>query len=392
MKSVPPNQLHRTLLGVNGLNPWKGNNSSSRETMFSSHIGQTLVIRGSTERRCQTGMEAEYGMYTFSIKMPVDAQIIKVIERYPSKIGQDSIQLNPQRIIIYEDVNTKEVGMINIPNYFSHHPYFGFEYTGRPGMREIYAENYVPKDTILMDSPSITEDGGYKYGRECNMAYMTIPGVSEDGIGICRDVLSAFAFKTYENRVVEWGSKRFALNLYCDKDENGKPMNYKPFPEIGDRIRPDGLLMALRSYDKELAPVEQSIYDLMEPDFTFDKLTYAAGAGGKIIDIRVHHDNQMPNGGMDEQPEKYDKARREFCASIVDEYRRLKRDRGEGLMITPELHRMVIECMVVLDADPQKIIKLYRQAPLDDWRVEFVIEYEITPTIGFKATDAHGGM
>lgn len=388
-KPKVPNQLHRDLLGVNGLNPFKGHNSSSREQMFSSHIGQTLVVKGGTERRIQTGMEREYAKYTFSVKMPVDGEIIRVIERYRNKIGMDTIAFNPQTLIIYEDVNTKQIGMVNIPNYCSMHQYFGFEYKARPALSEVRAGAFIAKDTILLDSPSVTDDGGYKYGVECNVAYMTHPAVSEDGILISSDVLPRFGFKTYESRTVEWGSKRFPLNLYGDID------NFKPFPDIGDRIRPDGILMALRNYDKELAPVEQGINDLMEPDFTFDKLTYAAGEGGRIVDIRIQHDNansqNVATAGMEVQPEKYDHARRQFYQDIVTEYQRLKRERGEGLQLTEEFHRMVVEALAVVDNDPQRIIKLYRQAPLDDWRIEFIIEYDITPTIGFKLTDCHGG-
>lgn len=393
-KNKVPNQIHRDLMGVSGLNPWDGHDSSSRKQMIGSHLSQMLVISHPTERRCQTGMEREYGKYTFSIKMPVDAEVIRVIERYPNKIGLGSIAMNPQRIILFEDINTKEIGMLNIPNYCSYHQYFGFEYKARPALYDAFrAGAAIAKDTILLDSPSITNDGGYRFGRECNIAYMSHPAVSEDGILICEDVLPMFSFKSYETRVVEFGNKRFPLNLYADIGSDGVPLNYKPFPDIGDYVHEDGLLMCLRSYDRELAVVEQGIYDSMEPDFIFDKATYATPKG-RIVDIRVHHDTRNPQlgtpAGMAEQPEKYDLARRQFYQDIVNEYNRLRRERGDALRITPELHRMVVEALSVIDGGTQRIVKLYRQAPLDDWRLEFVIEYETVPTIGFKFTGLHG--
>lgn len=382
-----PNQLHRDMMGVNGLNPFKQHNSSAREQMFASHIGQALVIKGSTERRIQTGMEREYGKYTFSIKMPVNAYIIRVIERYRSQLGADSIMLNPQTVIIYENDATKEIGMLSLPQYCSYHQYFGFEYRATPALSEVHPGAFIPAGTILLDSPSITPNGGYKYGRECNMAFMSHPAVSEDGIMVSRDVLHLFGINTFEHRTVEWGSKRYPVNLYGDET------TFKAFPDIGDYVRPDGLLMCLRAYDKDLAMVEQGIHDLMEPDFIFDKCTYAAGAGGRVVDIRIQHDSTPPTtpAGMDVQPERYDRARRQFYTDIINEYNRLKKERGEYLQITEELHRMVVEALAAIDQDPQRIVKLYRQAPLDDWRVDFVIEYNITPTIGFKLTDTHGG-
>jgi DNA-directed RNA polymerase beta subunit len=387
-----PNQLYRDLMGVNSLNPWDGTDSSSRKQMFSSHIGQTLVIKGSTERRQQTGMEREYAKYTFSVKMPVNAQVIKVIKRYrddESSIAATGIVKTPQEIIIYEQVETKEVGMIIISRYCSHHQYFGFEYRNQPALHRIRAGEHVAAGEILQDSPSVTPDGGYKYGRECNMAFMSHPACSEDGILISRDILPHFAFKTYETRVVEFGNKRFPLNLY------GTPEKFKPFPDIGDKIREDGLLMCLRTYDESLAAAEQSIYDLMVPDFTFDKPVYAGGAGGTVIDIRVYHDKDSPYPttpvGMEVQARKYDEARRASYLEILELYRRLKRDRPE-LQITPEFQRLVVEAIsVVGDNKGKRVVKLFRQAPLDDYRIEFVVEYDIVPTTGFKLTDCHGG-
>lgn len=394
MKQHVSSELHRELLGVSGLNPWAAHDSSSRVQMFGSHIGQALVINGSTERYCQTGMEREFGKYTFSIKVPGDMskgggiEVIRILERYPKKIGQDAIKMNPQTTVIYEDVNTKEIGIISIPRYCSNHQYFGFEYKPRPELSDIKIGAFIPAGTILMDSPSVTENGGYKFGAECNMAFMSHPSVSEDGIMISRDVLSRFSFKTYENRTIEWGNKRYPLNLYGDEN------NYKPFPDIGDRVRADGILMCLRSYDKELSVVEQSIYDLMEPDFVFDKLTYAGGEGGKIVDIRVQHSGRFNKAitgmNMDAQADKYDSARTAFYQEIINEHTRLKRARGDSLRLTPEFHRLVVEALSVTDSDPQHLVKLYRQVPLDDYRVEFVIEYDVTPTVGFKLTGGHG--
>ena len=226
MNNKVPNQLYRELLGVVGLNPWAGHDSSSRQQMFASHLSQALVISGSTERFCQTGMEREYGKYTFSIKVPGDAdkkggiEIIKILERYPAKIGADTIRHNPQTLIIYEDIHTKEIGVINIPTYCSYHQYFGFEYKAKKALSEVRVGAAIQAGTILLDSPSITDDGGYKYGAECNMAFMSIPGVSEDGIIIRKEALKRFSFKTYENRTVEWGNKRFPLNLYGDQRFN----------------------------------------------------------------------------------------------------------------------------------------------------------------------------
>lgn len=384
----PPNQLGAENLSVIGLNPWPGHDSSSRIQMFASHLGQHLICKGLTERYCQTGMEAEFGKYTLNVKMPVDGRIIKIIDRHKRTIGQDSITENPQTIVIYEDEATKEVGIITLPKYCSFHQYMGFEYKAQPGLQMLVPGQYVPEGTVFLDSPAVTENGGYMYGMELNMAFMSHPAVSEDGIMISRDVLDRLKFKIYDTRIVEWGSKDFPLNMYGTVD------NYKAFPDIGEYVRPDGLLAVLRTHDKHMAVVEQSVYDLMEPDHMFDHAVYAPG-GGKIVDIRIHHEdntNSPTPMGMEKQADKYDRARKVFYKEILAEYFRLKGSRGTSLLLHPDFHRLIVEALAATDeSTTQKITKLFRRAPLDDYRLEFVIEYEITPTVGYKLTDCHGG-
>lgn len=384
-KPVIPNQLRSDLLNVLSLNPWAGHDSSSRQQMVSGHLSQRLVVAGATERRCQTGMEAEFAKYTFSVKMPCDGRVIKVIHRYNRTIGKDSIAMNPQTVVMYENELTHEIGIINLPLYCSYHQYFGFEYKAKPAINKLVPGQFIAKDTIFLDSPSVTDDGGYKFGLELNMAFMSHPAVSEDGIMISDDILPKLRFKTYENRVIEWGSKKFPLNIYGDAE------NFKPFPEIGEYIREDGILMILRNFDKDLSPVEQSIYDLMEPDYIFDKAMYVSGPGGKIVDIKVHHEDSIQSPtpmGMEVEIDKYDRARKVFYHEIINEYKRLKKARGDALVITPELNRLIVEALTATDTgENQRINKLYRHTPIDDYRVEFVIEYEVEPTIGFKLTD-----
>lgn len=388
--SKQPNQLDRRLLSSLGLNPFIACVSSSRSQMFASHLGQKLVVNGASERLCQTGMEAEFAKYTFSTKMPADGIVIRVIEKYRRTVGVDSINYNPLTAVIYQDEKTHEYGIFYITNYCSYHPYFGFDYKTTPHINKLVPGNRIAKDTIFNDSPAVTENGNYKYGVELNMAFMSHPSVSEDGVMISRDVLDKFAFKTYETRAVEWGSKHFPLNLYGDLK------NFKAFPDIGDTVRDDGLLMVLRSFERTLAPVEQSIYDLMKIDHMFDKATYVAGPGGRVIDIRIHtvdddcYENHDP---MEVQAIKYLNATRDFHRRIVDEYKGLKKLNGQSLQITPAFHRQVVESLSFLDDGNEvpRITRVHRKNPIDRFRAEFVIEYTNVPRDGFKFTDTHGG-
>lgn len=384
-----PNELRRDFLGVGGMNPFIWGDSSSRQQMYANHLGQTLVTLGATERYCQGGMEREFGKYTFNVKMPVSGVVIKRIERYQRGMGADSIAFSPQTVVIFEDHKTKEVGVVNLPGFSSQHPYFGFEYVRKPIFSQLRKDMPIPEGEVILESPSVTEDGGYKFGVELNMALMTMPGVSEDGIVISRDVLHKFRFKTYERRVVEFGRDSFPLNIY------GTPDNYKAFPDMGEFLKEDGLLMVKRKYNPDLAIVNMNIHDTMEPDFTFDEPCYAPAGKGRIVDIRVHHDLMNTQGltpfGIDAQAAKYDRARRQFYDEILKEWRRLHRQHGATLRLKPDFHALVKEAISVVGETKDRVHKHYRRAPLDDYRIEFVIEYEVTPIDGFKLTDCHGG-
>ncbi len=383
-------QLYRELLATNSLSPFVRHNSAARQQMFSAqHLSQILVVKNPTERYIQTGMEAEYGKYTFSKKFDKDVEIIKVVKRYPKTLDYNSIAFNPETFVIYEDVKTKEVDIMNLTTFCSNHQYFGFEYKPKEGLNKVKQGAHIPADTVLMDSPTVTDDGGYKYGRQVNVALMTIPGVAEDGIVISDDMLDNFSIKTYEHRVVEFGGKRFPRNLY------GTDEVYKPFPDIGEKIRGDGLLAALCRHDESSSMLEMSRRYSKQPDLIFDKLVYAGGPGGTVIDIRVHHDpfSNQPRTpeGMDKYLEKYERARRECYREILDIYKRLQHQRGDSLKISRDLQSFLVTAIAILDDSPgAKIEKQYRLNPLDDWRIEFVIEYEVDISIGNKLSDCNG--
>ena len=390
-KMFVENELDSALLGPAALNPFQANTSASRGQMFSaSHLGQMLVINGATERGVQTGMEREYGKYTFKIAMPDDGKILEIIPRYQATLGQDSIDENPETVVIYENVETKEIGIVRLVDYSCNHQYFGFRYVDRPGINELRVGNFIRKGTVFRDSPSISDEGGYKYGIQANVAYMTHPATAEDGVVVSDRLLPSLGFKTYETRVLDFGKKEFALNLY------GTEERYQCWPDLGQPVRADGLLAAMRSFEpEELAIVNRSRRDCMEVDYTFDRKVYVNGPGGRVVDIKIHHDVQDYNAAkihMDGQAQKYDRSRRVYYNRIIEAHNKLKRSQGDALQITPEFHSLVREALsVTKEGEGTRVQKQHRKAPLDMYRVEITVEYDIVPGVGFKLTDCHGG-
>lgn len=397
-----PNELKTELLSITAMNPFAKHNSSSRSVMMSSHISQHLVINGLEERLIQSGVEQQFANHTFSVKMPNNGRIIKVIERYPQGIDRDSLPFNPETLVIYEIEDTKEVDCFTIPHYLCLHQFFGFEYKHTGAINQIKPGMYIGKDTKFSDTPGVSDHNSYMYGANLNVAFMSIPSVSEDGVMVSEDVLDKLKFKIYETRTVSFGSTHFPLNIH------GSPKNYKPFPEIGDYIndtRQDGLLMALRGYSDTLSITDMSIYDTTEVDFMFDKAVFARPGGrGKVVDIQVISNNirdrKLPEE-MADHISKYHRAYMKYYQEIINTEVKMRYDSNRkfgfnSLRLSPKFHALLVEAYAATNQpipDESKPLNIqYRKTPIDEYMIKFVVEYEITPNIGFKITDCHGGF
>lgn len=413
--SLPPQQrrvqIIPEMVGICGMNPFHRSVSPSRAQMFSNHLSQTLVIAKPTEKYIQSGMERQYAKTTYSVKMPETGTIIDVISRY--RRGNDAASIPPneaQTIVIYQvdspgNPHDGEIDMFEIKGYHFEHAHFGWRYEKTEAFELLTKGANFEKGTVFLKSPSVTENGDYRYGRESNVAFMSHPAIAEDGIVICRDVLHHFATKTYEKREIEWGSRFDPLNLYGDDN------TYRIFPEIGSIVPAHGKLMTLRRYerndenpklrnqyyeDRTLALTQRTRRGLQRPCNYFDKSIYAP-PGGRIVDIRVYHDDASYSGAppeFEEQVSRYQLANREFYNRLLEVHRNLKRRYTSNLNISKELHGLLVEAIGGLGPDGNKaadrVIKQYRTNPMDDWRVEFTIEYTTLPSKGSKFTGESG--
>ncbi len=381
------------LLGVNAIDPWFRNSSSPRKTMMASHIGQSPMVDGNEPRRNFTGVETEYSKYTFDIKLPCDATILKIIRKYPTGIGADAIRHNPLTTIIYEDFNDphKSIGVLHVPDFASFHQDFGFPYKRRSDVWERLAPGaYIAEGEVLAASPAVRENGQYGMGIEAEAAFMSLPGTIEDGFIVSESFLKRMTPTTYNTLVGNWGRKAFPLNLY------GDDTHYKPFPDIGDRIREDGLVFALREIDDDLGVAEMTPRALRCVDHAFDRPLYGK-PGSVVVDINVYHDDRLNPSwtpvGMDTQARKYYDAQVQYYRTLLEEYQRLRKRRGAGLVITQEFNTLLVEAQLFLPVamDKRKLSRMYRLEPLDEWRVEVTYETKMTSGVGFKFTDFHGG-
>ena len=380
------NDLRPELAGSGATNPFSGYNSSPRQSMLAKQMGQTLVIKGAEPRFIQTGNEREIGKYTFNKTFDNNSYIVAVIPKYPHIHGPNSIDYSPVKTVIFEnnDDPTLELDVMYLEDHFSMHHYFGFRYKYNDNvLRRIKKGASVPAGTKVADSPGVDEHGDYAYGVNANVVLSSHPGGAEDGVIMSQSFAKKLTTTLYETREFTFGDGAVPLNIYGDDN------NYKIFPDIGDRVREDGIICALREYIPELAPCDLSI-DAVQHVTEFDKMQFAP-PGSRVVDVTVMKGSSQPSvifTGQEDQVMKYHDRHMAYYEEIRDVYQKMKARLGASLAISCEFHRLLVEAEAMLD---DKITLKKKRNRLAPWTVTITVEYELSAENGFKITDTHGG-
>ena len=391
-KATIANELDIELVGApTNLNPWVAVNSASRQQMQASHLKQRLVTDGVTIRRNLTGTEREFGKYTFNQRLPVNATILGVIPKYAKQVTQGAIKENPSTLVVYEDFETKEIGSMLLEKYFFQHTSLGWKYKqNTQALNRLSRGQTIGAGTVFADSPCVDGTGNYKYGIETNVAYLTIPGIIEDGFEISESYQQKLATTMLGTRTGSCGKAMFPLNLYGDEN------HYLPFPGPCEKIRDDGLVMAFRTIDENLTVSDLHPRNLLADrvDIEFDKTIYAQ-PGAVIVDVEVLTDHnaryRTTPTGMDTEMLKYVQSKDIFYRKIIELYQQNNRLRRNNLDITPQFHSWVVEALANFnDSSKERVVRVKNKAPLDDFNIEITYAYRKVPNVGYKITDTHG--
>lgn len=382
------------LLGIAGTDPFYGTTHAARGAMYATQIAQAPVVSGSEPPRLLTGLELRLAEHSFNVKFPKDCTILAIIRKYPTGYGNDSIKENPLITIIYEEYYCpyKTIGVVHVPEFNQFHQDFGFPLEKNPEVfsRLAVGENFQADTPIAFSKASNHENNVYGIGVNGNVIFKSSPGTIEDGFIFSKEFLEEKMRPTIFTKVTgDVGRRSFFLNLY------GDDKTYKPFPDIGERIREDGVVFATRTLDDDLSPAEMTPRALREFDHTFDFGTI--GEPGAIVrDINVWYDERQnpPHTpmGMERQMVKYYEATKVYYNEIMKIYRGFQGRRGNNLVITPEFNQLIVEALMFLpQKQTKKLTRTWRLDRLDEWRVELTYESQPTPSIAWKISDTFGG-
>lgn len=377
-------KLNEKLLGPHAANAFVHHNSSSRSYMYGSHQSQSVTLRDGDEPIIQTGVENQLARHTFGPRLKDDVRVMRVIKRYGSlDTGRYVSDVTETLLIVLKeewDEDTqrtiKKLDVINVNlSHSGYHQDFGFSYKLNDDvLRNIRPGTYLPKDTILAKSPAVKENDGYALGVNANILLCTLPDIAEDAVVISKSLARKLAYDVFENVSIEFGSDYLPLNLY------GSDTEYKPFPEIGDSICKDSILMALRNFKDfgssktateedplDFTPGLLSNKDLQTFDPNFDKCYYVRGPGeevdlgtvkvnsGEVIDIKCYK-NPRKNSelyyGMADLPDKYTRSYLKFTEDVINAYHDVCKELNDedyvknGVKIekSNRLHNLIVNC------------------------------------------------
>lgn len=344
-----------------------------------SHVSQAIVLDNAQLMPISTGMDMNYADYLFDIRIKGEegqaVRILNILKKYSRMGGENSISHNPELYVIYENLETGVVDVSIVPTYHFNHVTFGFRYIFTRELENLKPNDIVPTGTLLATTPSYDiENQSYGTGMNVLTAFGSFPEVVEDGIAISESLSERMSARRFGTLTINYGADDYLLNIYGDEN------NYQPFPEIGQRIRDDGLVFACRKLDIGLAPVQMTPRALQEVDYTFDRLYYGL-ANAIIEDITVEHSHDpskyyIPTG-MKTFPSKYFTNHDKFYRDLEKLYYGLKAKKKSTLVLSPELHHLIVTGM---RQDHNKLKRANRVT----YRKEELKEYRITITYSIR--------
>lgn len=346
----------------------------------------------------KTGIEYELGKYINDVRVDRDCVVKAIIPKY----GTYGVDKPPVTTLLVEyDEYDENLGrsysyidVIFVDAYRSSHGFFGYTLTNTDEFNGLYYNSPISKDTILAVAPSYGREGSYNYGVNANVAFMSHPAVADDGIVISESFAERTKMISITKRVINITKDNIPINLYGDDNV------FKFIPNVGEKVRPDGLLCGIRQRNDWFSVSDLSDENLRTFDSVFDTGCYV-NTNSTVIDVTVTRGNYLKSEfteKMTGQLDQYAEMLVTYYRNIVTQYenlitekRRLHGGDDMPVRLTPRMHRFITDCMIKVNVVNNPRNKLcYRKLPIDQYRVEITTMSILKPDLGYKLTGIHG--
>ena len=269
-KITSPEQM----LGKGLFQPFSNTNSGSRKILAGLQRDQIFSLIKPEKAIIETGYEIRYGDRSSSvIKAETDYQVI-------GKVSKFSFAPNHHYWIIFRDLNTNRLDVVERISYTYITESYGY-LLNNEYLDQLSIGDYVGKDTIVQKSTAFDYYNNRTEGINMNMIYLNLDSNMEDSVIMSDVAASKLTSPLIKPVNVMINDNDIPLDLYGD----GKTC--KAFPDIGEDVRDDAILIALRKEKKEESFYTQSI-DRLKNVIMSDDLRLAKG---KVIDVDIYCNN-----------------------------------------------------------------------------------------------------
>lgn len=387
---MPKTEIKLEFVGTTGINSFVANTSSPRMVMDFNHASQALKLLAPDEPIVKTGIEYELGKYINDVRTEHDCIVKGIIPKY-TEYGVEQTPVYTV-FIEYEENGELYMDYIDIESYRSNHTFFGYRLKPTEEFLNLAYNAPIPKDTILATTDSHGDDGCYKYGLNANVVFMTHPAVADDGFAISESFAERGKFNSVIKRSINITKDTIPVNV------NGTKDIFKFLPEIGERVREDGLLCALRPRNDWFSISDLNTTNISEPDVIFDTPCYV-NPGSIVVDISVTRGNYNKpefSSKMTEQLDRYAEWQINYYKNLISRHEQLLYEKKaiygdvDSIKLTPRLRNLITSSTIKVNAATNPKSKLcYRKLPIDQYRIDITTVSVVKPNLGQKLADIH---
>lgn len=384
--------IRREYLGLHTqLAPFPQHCSTQRLMMFSSHAQQSVVLDQCEPPRIFTGMENVIGKYEFSTtRREQDIHVLAIIPKFrPTSWTAATIDM-PTHTVIYRGLNDNKINYMNVNRYTFLHDGFGY-INDCPASEMLSAENIIPKDACLQQSPA-WRTGDYSYGLNGNVIFITDDAATEDAMVISESFAKKCTNLAVHRIKLNMNADDVLLNLYGDEEID----EYKVIPNIGETVREDGVLAAIRAKNAASYVSDMTMEALRRIEPMHDEL-HKAPPGSKILDVDVYINFDYlkkldPTDSVYEQLLKIYNDHQYYYDEVIRCYQEYVQ---QGLEISEDFNTLVLRCMELTcnRKYSKKNIKLCDpREPIEFITVQITYSYEREISLGSKLTGREGKL
>lgn len=399
---VQENQLHPAIVGVCAnlvAFPWVS--SPTRIYMVGNMIPKAVVTSGASERKLTTGFEYQYAETARRIDAPSNMIVEELfyVETLVANNDERTDKWNPV-FVIFKNDEKNMYDILELPRYNTQNTYVGFEYVyNKEVWRKLEKGATFPKGYIFAQSPRISKSGEWMFGMDLKVAPASFHGTEEDGIWItdvCAHEKLRCMFK--HERKHGWNEDDLIpLMLYG----NGT----RPFPEPGEMVRPDGIVMGFRRRITEHALVALTKKALQVPDHDHDIL-FKAPVNSQVMSVEVLSD-RMKNRSNNRSTEyidqahnavldRYEKKQNEMWNNVLRWYKgRIAANRGQDIAMTEALTNFVNFAYGNYTKDlytgkHNTLSRSIKRNKLKDWNITITMREIVPGRTKFKMSGMNG--